>query len=427
MLSKFKNLLSASLILILLSGYASLLYAAEIDSPFDETIRILERWTSAHWGRDCYVWIVHYPMEIAEPWASSEALKVGMSESEAENYKNKFISDLKLDEAETFLLNIYSFGTRPVNISPIAENISLITSSGERVKPTRYDSSLDYVSSGIVQGLIFFPKQSNQDYAIAIKGLGVHDERVFSFSTPNYNYIPAGNIQAQEQNASEPEIIVVDIPKANSNSSSNANKNKNNNNKKVVKVNNNKQPERRTVERVNEAEPQVQVPQARRDVPPLFAESSQDMSDFVKTAREPKALKQAKANSPSNNNSNNNSKPLSSHNANIINNNINTENSYVSREYVLKNFLRLWSENKPAEMYEMLAESSKKLISRENFAKEIAKSSDFRAMLKGEYKINWIGEERAKIVGDKKVLMFKTLVSRTLGVVRENSSWKIVW
>nr|MBQ6739872.1 hypothetical protein [Synergistaceae bacterium] len=157
MLSKFKNLLSASLILILLSGYASLLYAAEINSPFDETIRILERWTSAHWGRDCYVWIVHYPMEIAEPWASSEALKVGMSESEAENYKNKFISDLKLDEAETFLLNIYSFGTRPVNISPIAENISLITSSGERVKPTRYDSSLDYVSSGIVQGLIFFP------------------------------------------------------------------------------------------------------------------------------------------------------------------------------------------------------------------------------------------------------------------------------
>ncbi|MBQ4419043.1 MAG: hypothetical protein II870_05345 [Synergistaceae bacterium] len=424
MLSKFKNLLSASLILILLSGYASLLYAAEINSPFDETIRILERWTSAHWGRDCYVWIVHYPMEIAEPWASSEALKVGMSESEAEAYKNKFISDLKLDEAETFLLNIYSFGTRPVNISPIAENISLITSSGERVKPTRYDSSLDYVSSGIVQGLIFFPKQSNQDYAIAIKGLGVHDERVFSFSTPNYNYnyIPAGNIQAQEQNASEPEIIVVDIPKANANNKANANKN--NINKKVVKVNNNKQPERRTVERVNETENYTpQAPQARREVPPLFAEESKDMSDFVKTAREPKALKQAKANSPSNNNS----KPLSSHNANIVNSNNNSENSYVSREYVLKNFLRLWSENKPAEMYDMLAESSKKLISRENFAKEIAKSSDFRAMLKGEYKINWIGEERAKIVGDKKVLMFKTLVSRTFGVVRENSSWKIVW
>nr|MBQ6739871.1 hypothetical protein [Synergistaceae bacterium] len=244
---------------------------------------------------------------------------------------------------------------------------------------------------------------------------------MFSFSTPNYNYIPAGNIQAQEQNASEPEIIVVDIPKANANNKANANKN--NINKKVVKVNNNKQPERRTVERVNEAEPQVQVSQARREVPPLFAEESKDMSDFVKTAREPKALKQAKANSPSNNNS----KPLSSHNANIVNSNNNSENSYVSREYVLKNFLRLWSENKPAEMYEMLAESSKKLISRENFAKEIAKSSDFRAMLKGEYKINWIGEERAKIVGDKKVLMFKTLVSRTFGVVRENSSWKIVW
>ena len=159
------------------------------------------------------------------------------------------------------------------------------------------------------------------------------------------------------------------------------------------------------------------MPQARREVPPLFAETSQDMSEFVKSAKEPRAIKQAQANSSNNNKSQ----------RSINNNNINNENSYVSREYVLKNFLRLWSENKPREMYDMLAESSKKLISRENFAKEIAKSSDFRTMLKGDYRIDWIGEERAKIVGDKRVLMFKTLMSRTLGVVRENSSWKVVW
>ena len=167
---KFNKLISLCLILILISGCAA--FAAEIDinSPFDETIRILERWTAAHWGRDCYVWIVHYPAEIAEPWASAEALKIGMSESEAEAYKNKFISDLQLDESETFLLNIYSFGARPVNISPIADNVALVTASGQRVKPTRYDSSLDYISSGRVQGFIFLPKQNNQDYAIAIKG-----------------------------------------------------------------------------------------------------------------------------------------------------------------------------------------------------------------------------------------------------------------
>ncbi|MBR1602069.1 MAG: hypothetical protein IJ667_01345 [Synergistaceae bacterium] len=410
---KFNKLISLCLILILISGCAA--FAAEIDinSPFDETIRILERWTAAHWGRDCYVWIVHYPAEIAEPWASAEALKIGMSESEAEAYKNKFISDLQLNESETFLLNIYSFGARPVNISPIADNVALVTASGQRVKPTRYDSSLDYISSGIVQGLIFFPKQNNQDYAIAIKGLGVHDERLFSFTTPNYN-LPVAAAAPEAEAVKEPEIIVVDIPKANNN------KNKNNKaNSRVVKVNNANNNAQRTVERVNEAEniaPPAPVQQARREVPPLFAETSQDMSEFVKSAKEPRAIKQAQANSSNNNKS-----------QRSINNNINNENNYVSREYVLKNFLRLWSENKPREMYDMLAESSKKLISRENFAKEIAKSSDFRAMLKGDYRIDWIGEERAKIVGDKRVLMFKTLMSRTLGVVRENSSWKVVW
>ena len=415
---KFNKLISLSLILnlilILISGCAAFAAETDINSPFDETIRILERWTAAHWGRDCYVWIVHYPAEIAEPWASAEALKIGMSESEAEAYKNKFISDLQLDESETFLLNIYSFGARPVNISPIADNVALVTASGQRVKPTRYDSSLDYISSGIVQGLIFFPKQNNQDYAIAIKGLGVHDERLFSFTTPNYN-LPVAAAAPEAEAVKEPEIIVVDIPRANNN-----NKNKNNKaSSRVVKVNNNNA--QRTVERVNEAEniaPPAPVHQARREVPPLFAETSQDMSEFVKSAKEPRAIKQAQANSSNNNNKSQRS---------INNNNINNENSYVSREYVLKNFLRLWAENKPREMYDMLAESSKKLISRENFAKEIAKSSDFRAMLKGDYRIDWIGEERAKIVGDKRVLMFKTLMSRTLGVVRENSSWKVVW
>ena len=413
---KFNKLISLSLILnlilILISGCAAFAAETDINSPFDETIRILERWTAAHWGRDCYVWIVHYPAEIAEPWASAEALKIGMSESEAEAYKNKFISDLQLDESETFLLNIYSFGARPVNISPIADNVALVTASGQRVKPTRYDSSLDYISSGIVQGLIFFPKQNNQDYAIAIKGLGVHDERLFSFTTPNYN-LPVAAAAPEAEAVKEPEIIVVDIPRANNN-------NKNNKaNSRVVKVNNNNA--QRTVERVNEAEniaPPAPVHQARREVPPLFAETSQDMSEFVKSAKEPRAIKQAQANSSNNNNKSQRS---------INNNNINNENSYVSREYVLKNFLRLWAENKPREMYDMLAESSKKLISRENFAKEIAKSSDFRTMLKGDYRIDWIGEERAKIVGDKRVLMFKTLMSRTLGVVRENSSWKVVW
>ncbi len=42
---------------------------AAVTNPFDETIRILERWTVTHWGRNCFVWIVHYPEELVDPWS----------------------------------------------------------------------------------------------------------------------------------------------------------------------------------------------------------------------------------------------------------------------------------------------------------------------------------------------------------------------
>ena len=58
---------------------------------------------------------------------------------------------------------------------------------------------------------------------------------------------------------------------------------------------------------------------------------------------------------------------------------------------------------------------------------EVVKAADFRAGLKDGYRIDWVGEERAKVIADRRFLMFRSLVVRTLGVVREGSSWKIVW
>jgi hypothetical protein len=99
----------------------------------------------------------------------------------------------------------------------------------------------------------------------------------------------------------------------------------------------------------------------------------------------------------------------------------------VSRENVLRKFLSLWSNNNPSEMYEMLSEQSKKIISRENFAREIAKDSGFRSGLKSDYRIDWVGEERAKVITTRKTLVFRSVVTRTLGVIREGSSWRVVW
>ena len=373
---KLKFLFLVPVFIILTGNFFSPVFAADSNSnPFDETIKILERWTSSHWGQDCFVWVVHYPEELAEFWAESEAIKSGMSYSEQEDFRKKFISDLKLDNSETFLISVYSFGARPVNLSPVNEKISLLSSSGERVKPSKYDSSLDYPSAGVVQGLVFFPKQINKDYMISIKGIG-RNERLFSFTPPE---APAPVKKENKQ----PEVVVVNIPK--------------------------RQPKKKAeAVKAPEPPPPPQIPP--RPITPLFEESSKDMAEFVNSVKEPK-------------NSNSKTQVQAEKNARPSN----SGNTYSSRESVLRKFLALWAINSPNEMYEMLSENSQKMISPQNFAKEISKSSDIRKGLKGDYKIDWIGEERAKVIVTHKTLVFKSVSSRTLGITREGSSWKIIW
>lgn len=343
----------------------------------DETIRILERWTDSHWGNDCFVWIVHYPEEIIDAWTESEALRAGMSDSERDRFRRNFINELKLDSSETFLVSIYSFGARPVNLSPVRDNISLLSSTGERIKPTRYDNSLDNPSAGIIQGLVFFPKQSNKDYVIALNGMG-RSERIFSFSTPETVTPP--------KEEKKPEVVVVNVPKK----------------EPTVKP--------RPKPKVTTPPPPPAIPP--RPIQPIFQEDSNDMADFVKSVRE-----------RTSNDANVRSNPPTLTTARQ--NNI--DNAYVSRENVLRKFLTLWSNNNPSEMYDMLSEQSKKIISRENFAKEIAKDSAFRSGLKSDYRIDWVGEERAKVITTRKTLVFRSVVTRTLGVIREGSSWRVVW
>ena len=135
------------------------------------------------------------------------------------------------------------------------------------------------------------------------------------------------------------------------------------------------------------------------------------MADFVKSVRE-------RGNDSKNTSPAKPSQPVKQENSG---------NAYASRESVLRRFLNFWANNAPNEMYDMLSEASRKMISRENFAKEVMKASDMRSGLKGDYRIDWIGEERAKVIVTHKTLVFKSVATRTLGVTREGSSWRIVW
>ena len=356
-------------------------YSAEL-TPAENTIRILERWTSSHWGQDCFVWVVHYPEEIADAWTESEAVRTGMNDSERERYRKNFVSELELEKSETFLVSVYSFGARPVNLSPVRDNISLFTASGERVKPTRYDSSLDNPSGGVVQGLVFFPKQPSKDYVIGIRGMD-SKERVFAFETVN-NPAPE---PAKKNN----DVVVVNLPK-----------------KKT------KQAPVIPAKKKNEPVPPPPVP--HKPIPPLFQDSSKDIAEFVRNIHgneEGNAGKNAAA----------------SQEERVVTQPrpANVDNSYVSKESVLRKFLALWAENRPSEMYDMLSDGSRRNISRENFAKEIRKDGAFREGLRADYRLDWIGEERAKVITTRKTLVFKSVVTRTLGIMREGSSWRVVW
>ncbi len=371
--------------------------AEQAANPFGETIRVLEQWTVSHWGRDCFVWIVYYPEELIEPWVEAEALRVGMSEAERRAYRDTFVSELRMDKAEPFLVSVYSFGARPVSLAPVSDNILLVTAAGDRVRPVRYDTNLDQPMRGLVQGLVFFPKQRDTDFAVAVKGMGGYDERLFSFAPP-------ASPAEWEDGGPDPipvetKTVVVELPKKPA--------------PKRVSVRPVQPP--RPVE--HPAVPMAPPPSVPRPIPPLLAEDSGDMAVFVESVRDRSASADRRAADKKES-----AAPETSETPEK-----NAQSAYVSREQVLRQFLTLWADNRPDEMYAMLSAESRRMLSPENFAREAAKAADFRAGLKDGYRIDWVGEERARVITDRRFLMFRSLVVRTLGVTREGSSWKIVW
>jgi hypothetical protein len=378
-------------------------------NPFEDTIDILENQTVFHWGRDCLVWLVHYPEELVDPWVEAESGRAGMTDSEREAYKKSFVSELSIGEREPFLFTVYAFGPRSLSFSPFLEKVALVTSDGERVKPVRYDEALDQPVNGIVQGLVFFPKQQNREFAVAVQGMGVHEERLFSFGTPSLS--PAGAVQTDAEQEDEGEVVVLELPPKSSALQTQT--------KPPVpqKTRSETPPPQRQTQQPKEIErPPLPSAPSAASAPPapaapeiaIIEPEEQTMAEFVEAMRSgdrsaPPPAKEAETEPEL------------------------ADSAYESREKTVREFLSLWAKNDPETMYSMLSDSSRKLFSRETFAAELRKSSDFRAALRDGYKLEWLGTERARVVAVKRILLIRTLVSRTLGVAREGAAWKIVW
>ncbi|MCL2767490.1 MAG: hypothetical protein FWE49_02005 [Synergistaceae bacterium] len=334
----------------------------------EEAVLVLENWTSFRWGKDCIIWMVYYSDEVVEPWVEAEAASANFSEAQKNDYRKAFVSELRMDEAEPFLVSIYAFGAAPIELRPLAEKMSLINSNGDRLKPISYDRVFDEPTSGIVQGLVFFPKQSNKDFSIELRGSWVFNERTFSFHNQNGDVYDISPIVASAPR--QDDLIIIDMPPE-------------------------PPPAERKVSRSVTAPPPVIIEEKPKiEITPAPTED-QDVDKQVTTID--KQVTQDRS------------------------------NLYISKEKTLQNFINSWIANDALSMYDMLSDETRKMYSSESFEKEIKRLVDFRRGLLRGYKIDWIGEERAKITTTKKLLIMRTLINRTLGVVRTGREWRIVW
>ncbi|MDR1741293.1 MAG: hypothetical protein LBR38_05530 [Synergistaceae bacterium] len=394
------------------------------ENPAEETIRILEGETVFHWGRDCLVWVVHYPESLIAPWVEAEAQRSGMSEAQRIAFRSDFVSRLSLGSAEAFLFTVYAFG-RSVNLSPLSDNVALIRPDGTRVKPIRYDRTLDGSVSGVAQGFVFFPKQDGS-FALAVRGMGVHDERLFAFD----GALPPPVVVVEVEPEEEDDVVIVDLPSAPTKEEKAVAK------AEVKEAPKPPKPKPAAADKKAKAPGPTGPVEIERPTPPTpppmptvtiepedEGEETQSMAEFVE------ALRNRKRPAAVSGDAGDVSDTADTGGTTASSNSAEAERqaSYISRDRTVRKFLSLWVENKPDEMYRMLSAETQRRVPLERFTIETRGASDFRAAVGDGYTLEWPSIDRVKVVAVQRLLVLRVLIERSFGLTREDSEWKIVW
>lgn len=353
-----KRLLVALLVLLLIAG------RSDAGDSVAEAMSIIERWTAFHWGRDCLVWLVHYPEELVDPWVGAEAARSGMSGPESEQYRRSFTSELRIGETEPFLLTVYVFSPRPLDLGRFEHAIMLETGDGRRLPPLSYERKFDQPLSGITQGLVFFPKQDDKDFVVVLKNLGIQDEQPFAF---------VGAVEPPVVVASAPpaevEVVVVELPPA----------------------------PKKDPPKPKAPEPVAPLLPPPPPPPPPVATTT-ELEELAPPPAPELPLPREEEVSP----------------------------IYIGKDRTVENFVRHWIEGETGAMYDLLSTSSRTALTEEQFAAQV-NATGLRPSLKEGYKIQWMEEGRVRVVTAQRMLLFRTLRSKVLGIDRENSLWRLTW
>lgn len=364
-----------------------------VGSPLEMATSILESSTSFHWGKDCLVWVVHYPESLVEPWVDADAQSRGYSQAQRGEYLRSFKDQLRIGSAEPFLFTVYHFGPKPLSLTPLTEYLSLTTDGANRVAPISYEKKLDQPISGVVQGLVFFPKQDGA-FSLVVKGLGVYPEQFFAFGGT-----PGASVVAQ---APKEEVVsrIVELPPVKSETVLSD---------KGAKVSvPQKQPEPKPAQ-PEPAPPVDTEPPAWLGPGPVLTppEPDPDLDRDMFQGVSEDIAKQLK---------------------DIIKEGADSDDVgslHGSDEALVERFLDLWSKGNAEGMFEMMAPSAKG-EGIEAFSSRVNKSP-LRWCLSDGYKLRWMDDGKVKVSVAQKLVLIRVLQSEVLSVVREEGRGYVVW
>ncbi|MDR1137556.1 MAG: hypothetical protein LBK91_04460 [Synergistaceae bacterium] len=341
----------------------------------DTAYNILDSWTCVRWGEDNIAWVVHYPEELVDPWVRSEAERQRMKPDQAEELRKSFSDELRIGSATAVLLSVYGYGASPVNLSPMSENIVLMDSSGNRINPIVFEKKLDSPISGLVQGFVFFPPQTDKNFKIVVNGLVRDRETNFIFPAS------AGSGGA---------IATLPDPAAAAGSG-----NKRTEKEVVVKI-----PTRKNPTTIKQPSPPSPEPPEIDE--PGFEETGETFPPVEPMTPEPAppAPPEPEPETPQ-------------------------ETPKLAPRQVLEIYLKAWADGDADKMYSLLSEESQGKISKELFNRQIM-SDNFRSALRSGYKVNWSGDS-ARVTVARKILFVRTLETKQVNFVMENDSARISW
>ena len=351
------------------------------DRPaIERAAAILESSTSFHWGKDCLVWLVHYPEELVGPWIEADSSTQNYTDQQKAEYRSSFQKQLRMEDSEPFLVTVYNFGSAPLNVSPLSDYLYMTDNKGNKIALVSYEKKLDQPISGIVQGLVFFPIQKGP-FELVFKGLGVYPEQIFAFPVFEKRLIVAEKSPSTEVKDHIVELPPVEIEKKPPVSKE----------KKVDLISEDK------VVEIQKSEPSVEEPPAWLGPGPVLTVKKQEKPVIIPVSDDIFPEKLAE-----------------------------TENPEESRDIALKKFLSVWGEGDFTTMYKML---NKEAVSRQSL-KEFsvrAEKSPLRWSLAKGYKLRWLDTRRVKVSVAQKLVLIRVLQSEVLQLGMENGRWRFAW